>query len=37
MATILKATSLKDGSKGVVVFTTQDRDNFIVGDNNRNF
>ena len=33
MATILKAPSLKDGSKGVVVFTTQDRDNFIVGDN----
>jgi hypothetical protein len=31
MATILKAPSLKDGSKGVVVFTTQDRDNFIVG------
>lgn len=33
MATILKAPSLKDSSKGVVVFTTQDRDNFIVGDN----
>ena len=33
MATILKAPSLKDGSKGIVVFTTQDRDNFIVGDN----
>lgn len=33
MATILKAPSLKDGSKGVIVFTTQDRDNFIVGDN----
>ena len=32
MATILKAPSLKDGSKGVIVFTTQDRDNFIVGD-----
>ena len=31
MATILKAPSLKDGSKGVVVFTTQDRDNYIVG------
>ena len=31
MATILKAPSLIDESKGVVVFTTQDRDNFIVG------
>ena len=37
MATILKAPSLKDGSKGVVVFTSHDRDNFIVGDNKRNF
>lgn len=33
MATILKAPSLKDGSKGVLVFTTQDRDNFIIGNN----
>ena len=33
MATILKAPSLKDGSKGVVVFTTEDRDNFIIGNN----
>ena len=33
MATILKAPSLKDGSKGVIIFTTQERDEFILGNN----